>query len=384
MKAIIYILLILSYTIEGKCVYNVLNNCQLLVPAKQVCLVNNLLRNIKMGVAIKDILEYEEISLSSLSNKTIAIDSFNMLYQFLASIRQPDGTPLTDTKGNVTSHLKGLFNRCVYFKRNGIKPIFIFDGIAPKLKEKERELRAEKRANADKKFREAQELGLTDDARKYAQGVNRLNEDMINDSKELIKRFGFPVIQAPSEGEAQASYMTNNANVYASASQDFDSLLFGSKYLIRNLSVSNKRKVPGSSMYKDIPIEFYDLEKNLKDLNINREELIIISILCGTDFNPGGVKGIGPKKALKLVKEYRDRHNELFKTLDWHEYFDYTWVEVLNTFLKMPIDKEVKVEFSDLKKLDVKEFLMSRDFDETMLERSLNTIKNLNTLDKFF
>ena len=75
-----------------------------------------------MGVAIKDILEYDEIDLSSLSNKKIAIDSFNMLYSFLASIRQADGSPLTDSKGNITSHIKGLFNRCVYFKKNNINP----------------------------------------------------------------------------------------------------------------------------------------------------------------------------------------------------------------------------------------------------------------------
>jgi flap endonuclease-1 len=337
-----------------------------------------------MGVAIKDILDYDEVELQSISNKTIAIDSFNMLYQFLASIRQPDGSPLTDSKGNITSHLKGLFNRCVYFKRNNIKPIFIFDGIAPKLKEKERELRAEKRALADKKFREAQELGLAEDTKKYAQQLNRLNETMIEESKELILKFGFPVINAPSEGEAQAAFMTNNKIVYASASQDFDSLLFGAKYLIRNLSISNKRKVPGSSVYKDIPIEFYDLEKILKNLNVNQEELIIIAILCGTDFNPGGIKGIGPKKALKLVKEFRDRHEELFKNLDWYEYFDYTWVDVLNTFKKMPIDKEVEPEFKELKKTEVKEYLMTKDFDETMLDRSLNTIKNVKTLDKFF
>lgn len=337
-----------------------------------------------MGVAIKDILEYDEIELSSISNKKIAIDSFNMLYQFLASIRQSDGNPLTDSKGNVTSHLKGLFNRCVYFKRNNVKAVFVFDGKAPKLKEREREIRAQRKMEADAKYREALDLGMMDEAKKYAQGLNKLDEDMVNDSKELIRAFGFPVIEAPSEGEAQAAYMNNKGLVFASASQDFDSLLFGAKHLIRNLSVSNKRKVAGSSIYKDIPIEYFDLEKNLKNLNVNLDELIIIAILCGTDFNPGGVKGIGPKKALKLVKEYRDKWDELFKVLDWHSYFDYTWVEVFNTFKKMPTVEITELEYLELNKNKVKELLMSKDFEETMLDRSLNTIKNLKTLDKFF
>ncbi len=336
-----------------------------------------------MGVSIKDILEYDEIELSSISNKCIAIDSFNMLYQFLASIRQPDGNPLTDSKGNVTSHIKGLFNRCVYFKRNNIKPVFVFDGKAPKLKEKERELRAKRKALADEKYREALDLGLMEDVKKYSQSLSKLDDTMICDSKELIRLFGFPVIDAPSEGEAQAAYMTKSGQVFASASQDFDSLLFGARFLIRNLSVSNRRKVPSSSVYKEVPIEFYDLEKNLKNLNISNDELIIIAILCGTDFNPGGIKGIGPKKALKLVKDYRDRWDEMFKILDWHKYFDHTWIETYNTFKKIPTT-DVEVKFEELLKDKVREFLILKDFDETTIDRSLNTIKNIKTLDKFF
>lgn len=337
-----------------------------------------------MGVAIKDILEYDEIELSSISNKKIAIDSFNMLYQFLASIRQSDGNPLTDSKGNVTSHLKGLFNRCVYFKRNNIKPVFVFDGIAPKLKDKERENRAQKKMEADVKYREALDLGMMEDAKKYAQSLNKLDSSMIDDSKKLIEAFGFPIINAPSEGEAQAAYLDKKGLVFASTSQDFDSLLFGAKHLIRNLSVSNKRKVAGSSVYRDIPIEYFDLEKNLTNLNINLDELIIIAILCGTDFNPGGIKGIGPKKGLKLVKEYRDKWDELFKVLDWYEYFDHTWIEVFNIFKKMPVVEVDSLEFGELDKNKVREVLMAKDFEETMIDRSLNTIKNIKTLDKFF
>ena len=338
-----------------------------------------------MGVQIKDILEYEEINLKSISNKKIAIDSFNMLYQFISTIRQSDGNPLTDRAGNVTSHLKGLFNRCVYFKKNNIKAVFVFDGKAPKLKEKERELRAQKKMEADIKYREALDLGHIDEAKKFAaQATNKLDKDMVEDSKELIRAFGFPVVEAPSEGEAQGAQLVKDGIVWALASQDFDSLLMGSKYLIRNLSVSNKRKVPGTSVYREIPIEFYDLESNLKKLNINQEQLIILAILCGTDFNPGGVKGIGPKKALKLVKEYVDRYDELFKILDWHSYFTYTWVEVMNTFRKMPVDKDLNVEFDQINKDKIKEILTSKDFEETMIERSLNGIKNLKTLDSFF
>jgi len=338
-----------------------------------------------MGVQIKDIFEFDEISLSSISNKKIAIDSFNMIYQFLSSIRQSDGNPLTDSAGNITSHLKGLFYRCVYFKKNNIKAIFVFDGIAPKLKEKEREFRLKKKQEAEKKYREALELGNTEDAAKFAKGTSKLTPEIISESKELITAFGFPIVNAPSEGEAQAAYFTKNNEIFASSSQDFDSLLFGAKHLIRNLSISNKRKIPGTSFYKDVPIEFYDLEKNLKRLLINEDELIVIAILCGTDFNPGGVKGIGPKKALKIVKEYRDRFNDLFKVLDWYSYFDYSWVEIFNTFKKMPVIKDNNnLEFNQINKDKILEILTKRDFSEESVSKSLSTIKNINTLDKFF
>ena len=337
-----------------------------------------------MGVALKDILEYDEISIEKLTNKKIAIDTFNMLYQFLASIRQNDGNPLTDSKGQVTSHLKGLFNRLIYFKKNNIKAIFVFDGIAPKLKERERELRREKKIEADKKYKEAVDMGLMEDARKYAGGTTRLETFMIEESKELISAFGFPIIDAPSEGEAQAAYMSKQGELFAAASQDFDSLLFGSEFLIRNVSVSAKRKIPGTSQYKDVSVEFYDLQKILEKLNISQEELIHVAILCGTDFNPGGIKGIGPKKALKLIKEYRGREDELYKTLDWHSYFTHTWVDVLNVFRKMPVTKEYTLEYNEMNRAQIKEILMKKDFSEDMINRQLKGVKNVKTLDSFF
>lgn len=337
-----------------------------------------------MGVQIKDILEYKEIQLSTISNKKIAIDSFNMLYQFLASIRQPDGLQLTDSRGNVTSHLKGLFNRCVYFKRNNVKAVFVFDGKAPKLKDKEKELRKQKKIEADKKYKEALELGYMEDAKKHAVGTTKLDETMIEQSQELIAAFGFPIVKAPSEGEAQAAKLVKEGKVYALASQDFDSLLFGSKFLIRNLSVSTRRKVPGSSTYREVPVEFFDLEENLEKLGINLDQLIIIAILCGTDFNPGGIKGIGPRKALKLVREFRDRYEELFKNLDWFSYFSYTWNEVFRTFKNMPVENNVKVEFEEMNRDKIKKILMDKDFEENMIDRQLGTIKNVKTLESYF
>ena len=338
-----------------------------------------------MGVAIKDILIYHELDISQLSNKKIAIDSFNLIFSFLSSIRQSDGQTLVDSKGRVTSHLKGLFSRCIYFKKHNITPIFIFDGESPKLKEKEKEMRRERRTIAQEKYLEAKELGLLEDSKKYAQATSQLTSEMIEQSKELILKFGFSYIQAPSEAEAQGAKLVLDKKVYALASQDFDSLLFNSPYLIRNFSITNKRKVAGTSTYKDTSIEFYSLEENLKGLNISRDELIYVAILCGTDFNPGGIKGIGPKKALKIVKEYRDKPDEMFKILRWHDYFSYTWVEVFNTIKKMPVNEnplDIKEEFN---KEEIISMLKQFDFDEESLQKQLQSIIPKNKgLNQFF
>ena len=338
-----------------------------------------------MGVAIKDILTYHEIEISQLSNKKIAIDSFNMIFSFLSSIRQADGQALVDSKGRVTSHLKGLFSRCIYFKKHNITPVFIFDGKSPALKDREKEMRRERRALAQEKYQEAKELGLLEDSKKYAQASSEITQDIIEQSKELILKFGFSIIQAPSEAEAQGAKLARDKKVYALASQDFDSLLFNSPYLIRNFSISGKRKVSGTSTYKDIGIEFYSLEENLKHLQITRDELIYIAILCGTDFNPGGIKGIGPKKALKLVKEYRDKPEMMFKIMGWHDYFTYTWIEVFNTIKKMPTSDDVPAVTQEFDKQAIVDMLKGFDFDEEQALKQLNsTIPKNKGLNQYF
>ena len=331
-----------------------------------------------MGVAIKDILVYHEIPQSQLANKKIAIDSFNMIFSFLSSIRQADGQSLVD------SHLKGLFSRCLYFKKHNITPKFIFDGESPKLKEKEQQARRDKRALSKENYQRAKELGLLEDSKKYAQGTSELTEDIIEQSKELIKLFGYSVMQAPSEAEAQGARLAREKKVYSLASQDFDSLLFNSPYLIRNFSITSKRKVAGTGTYKDTQIEFYSLQENLETLNVSQDELIYIAILCGTDFNPGGIKGIGPKKALKLVKDYRNKPDELFKVLRWHDYFSFTWIEVFNTIKKMPT-ADLGEEKGEFNQEEIVHYLKSFDFEEESLRKQIsNAIPKQKGLESFF
>jgi len=255
-----------------------------------------------MGVDLGDLAPKRAISLESLSGKVIAIDAFNVLYQFLASIRQEDGTPLMDFKGRVTAHLSGLFYRTSKLVQNGVRPVYVFDGAPSALKERTREERAEIKRKAEEKWRAALEEGRMKEAKMYASATSRLTPEMVEESKSLLTGMGIPFIQAPGEGEAQASVMVQKGLAYATGSQDFDALLFGSPVLIRNLSITGRRKVPRQDRYIMVEPEEINLRETLDSLGISREKLIWIGILLGTDFNEG-VPRVGPKTALKIVKE---------------------------------------------------------------------------------
>jgi len=265
-----------------------------------------------MGVNLGDLVPKTKVDLKTLSGKIVAIDAYNALYQFLAIIRQPNGTPLKDRSGKITSHLSGLFYRTCNLLELGIKPIYVFDGAPPEMKEAEIRRRSKIKEEAEVRYERALREGRVEEARMYAQMTSRLKDYMAEDSKILLSRMGVPWIQAPSEGEAQASHLAKKGDADYCASQDFDSLLFGAPRLLRNLTISGRRKLPRKKVYIEITPEIVEMSRILKELGITRDQLIDIGILVGTDFNPQGIKGIGPKTALRLVK----KHGSLEKVLE--------------------------------------------------------------------
>ncbi len=244
----------------------------------------------------------EPIVLDDLSNKTIAIDAYNTIYQFLSIIRGPDGTPLMDSHGNVTSHLSGIFYRTINLLEHKITPIFVFDGIPPALKQRTIEARIHRREEAKKEWSEALKKGMMEQARTHAMASTRINKEIVASAKELLGYMGIPFIQAPSEGEAQAARMTKEGLVDASATQDYDIFLFGSDIAVRNLTISGRRKLPRKNVFVDITPERVELKRLLTHLGLNQKQLIWLGMLMGTDFNEG-IDGVGPKTALKIVKE---------------------------------------------------------------------------------
>lgn len=254
-----------------------------------------------MAVDLSKLISKRKLQFEELSGRRVAIDAFNVLYQFLSIIRQPDGTPLMDSHGNVTSHLSGIFYRTVELLEYGIKPIYIFDGVPSVLKDRTNMARIKRREDAHKAWQEAKESGDMEAMRTFAQASTRIDKNIIASSKELLDLMGIGYMNAPSEGEAQASYMSKQGLVYAAASQDYDTLLFGSKYVVRNLTFSGRRKLPRKNVYVNVEPEIASFDDTLKLLGISHKQLVWIGILLGTDFDEG-IKGVGPKTALKIAK----------------------------------------------------------------------------------
>lgn len=249
-----------------------------------------------MGVNLTPIVIKRVLSLSDLRGKSFAVDANNYLYQFLSLIRMPDGTPLQDSHGNVTSHLAGLMFRSTRLIHDyDIHLVFVFDGEPPLLKQREIMRRREMREKAVQEWQTALEKGDYATAFSKAVMTSRLTKPMIEDAKRLLGVLGIPFVQAPSEAEAQSAYMASKSEVWASSSKDYDSLLFGAPRLLRYLTIYGREFLPSKGISRPLKPELIELDKFLKHCGISREGLIDLAILIGTDFNEG-LRGIGPKK----------------------------------------------------------------------------------------
>jgi len=266
-----------------------------------------------VGINLRDVLlAHPEEDVGAFEGRVLALDAYNAIYQFLSSIRQPDGTPLMDSQGRVTSHLSGVLYRTSSIMARGVRMVYVFDGPPHPLKMDTLAARREVREQAREDWEAALAAGDTEGARMKAQQTSVLDRAMVAEAKALLDAMGVPWVDAPGDGEAQASHMSARGDVWAVASQDYDSLLFGSDVLVRNATLSGRRKLPGRGRreYVQVVPERVDLAENLAALGLTREQLVDAAILVGTDFNPG-IMGVGPKTAIKLVKAHRDLEGAL-------------------------------------------------------------------------
>lgn len=328
-----------------------------------------------MGVALTELLLIKGIDISFLQNKTLVVDSPMWLYQFLSSIRQRDGTLLMDSKGKVTSHLMGLFTRVSNLMEQNIKLAFVFDGEPPKLKHLTLEKRKEMKIAAQKNFDKAKETSDVLLMRKYASRTSRLTDEMIEEAKQLVEAFGIPAIEAVSEAEAQASLIVKKGDAFALATNDADALLFESPKIVRNLNMAGRKKVANKLSFETINPDIITLADNLKHLGIGQDQLIALAMLIGTDYNSGGIKGIGPKTALKFVKQHGNNFDKLFNDVKWQDHFEFPWNEVFDLIKSMPVDENYELKWNGIDEEKIKKILVDKhEFSE---ERVNNQIENL-------
>ncbi len=338
-----------------------------------------------MSVDLSKLVSKKKLELDSLNGKTVAIDAYNVLYQFLSIIRQPDGTPLMDEHGNVTSHLSGLFYRTIEMMSYGIKPIYVFDGIPSILKQKTIEARIKRREEAKEAWAVAKEKGDIEEAKRHAQASTRVNKEIVASSKVLLNLMGIPHISAPSEGEAEASYLCEKGSVHAVGSQDYDTMLFGAPLVVRNLTLSGRRKLPKKDVYVTVEPEIMSLEDTLRELGVTRKQLIWIGIMLGTDFNEG-VPGVGPKTALKIARTIKSIQELKSAMKEKYQFeFELDVAEVEDLFIKPEIKEVSKLEINQLlkeptKKTELMDFMCNQHgFSADRIEKFADKLASIKS-----
>lgn len=333
-----------------------------------------------MGIGLKDLIIGEELDIKDLANKIVCIDAPMLLYQFLTTIRQSDGSYFTDKNGNITSHLIGLNSRITKLIQYGLKLVIIFDGKPPELKKQEQEKRRERKKEAEEKYKIAMEKKDFAEMKKYASRSVHLNSEIIQESKEFLEAFGLPIIDAPSEAEVQGSQIVKNGDAFAVATQDADALMVGCPRIIKNLSLLGKHKKANKLDYQTYKPELVKLADVLNNSGIDQEQLVLLSILIGTDFNPGGIKGIGPKNALKIVKENPTK--ELLK-IAISDKIEFDFDAVYATIKNIPVTNEYKLEWKDINEDKIYEILVEKhNFSEERVKKNLESLKEYSNSKK--
>ncbi len=340
-----------------------------------------------MGVELRPIIIKEKTNLNAFSSRIVAVDAYNTLYQFLTIIRGANGLQLVDSYGNVTSHISGLFYRNINFLSLGIKPVYVFDGKPPSLKSYEIKKRKKLKKNAIYNYKKAVHSNDIESIKKFAQQTVSINDIIIKDSKYILSLFGIPYIQAPSEGEATAAHLTSINKAFAVASQDFDSILFGAKRLVRNFTLGGKRKIPNKNRYIEIEPELIDNNKFLSQYDLSQNQIVDIGILIGTDFNPDGFPKIGPKTALRLIQQYSKLEN-IPQIKDELDKIDYN--KIRKIFLKPKVATIDEIKFREIDYDEITKYMVNRrNFSSDRIRSSLGKLKisikkSNQTLEKWF
>jgi flap endonuclease-1 len=247
-----------------------------------------------MGNAdLRSLAHLSDVAWDDISGSVVAVDAHNWLYRYLTTtVKWTRDEVYTTEGGEEVANLVGLVQGLPKFFEHELIPVFVFDGGVTELKDDEVEKRREAKEKAQERLEDARERGDTVEAARLEARTQRLTSVIQETTRELLSLLDVPYIEAPAEGEAQASYMARTGDVDYVGSEDYDTLLFGAPYTLRGLTS------------KGVP-ELMSLDGTLERNDLTWEQLVDVAILCGTDFNQG-IRGVGPKTAVKEVKEHGD------------------------------------------------------------------------------
>lgn len=307
------------------------------------------------------------------------------MYQFLIAVRQEGGNSLTNEEGETTSHLMGMFYRTIRLMENGIKPVYVFDGKPPELKGGELAKRQERRAEAQENLEKATEAGDTENVDKFTRRLVKVTKEHGEECQKLLGLMGVPWIVAPCEAEAQCCSLVKAGKVYAVGTEDMDALTLGTEVLLRHLTFSEARKMP---------IKEFHLKKVLEGLEISQEQFIDLCILLGCDYCET-IKGIGPKRAIDLIKEHKTI-DKIIEKIDKDKYTipeNWMYKEARELFLKPTVtDPEtIELKWSEPDEEGIVQFMCKeKGFNEERMRNGVKKIlkaRNTGTqvrLDSFF
>tara|TARA_Y100001970_G_scaffold267978_1_gene358693 strand:- start:1114 stop:2109 length:996 start_codon:yes stop_codon:yes gene_type:complete len=320
---------------------------------------------------LKDLAIVHPLEISEMSGQRVAVDVFLNAYQFITSLVGQDGKPLS-YNGKPVAHLMGFLDRATWMLENGIEPVFFFDGRPHELKFETLAGRKDRKEDAKAKWEAAIESGDMTLAKKLGPQTAEYTRDMVEQTKRLFDCLGLVWIEAPMEAEGAGAVRCSNGEVAAVASQDWDTLLYGSPIMIRNLTSHGRRKFG-----RVISAEKIILKELLEKNEITREQLVDLAIMIGTDFHPG-IKGIGPKTGLKLIREYGSMETvSEIKGFELPENLE----TIRQLFLNHPVNSDPIPESKRAVENDLRDFLQGEfGFSDGRIKRALDRLATANRL----
>lgn len=304
-----------------------------------------------------------EKNLNEFENKTIAIDTSLVLYQYISALRNT-GKDLEDDNGNMTTHIYAIIQNVFYFLDRKIKPVYIFDGKAPSIKKFTLEQRKKIKKNAEEKKKNAKNK---EEEIKFFKRTLYLTKQHFNECISILNIMGIPYFQAEGEADCLCSYLVKNKLVDMAYSEDMDFLTFGSLKVLKKFK-SNK-------------VIDLDLNLILSELKIDYNSFINLTILLGCDYAPT-IKGIGYKTAYKIIIKHKTIENFIKDNTKYTIPDNYNYKDIIEYYKNPPISKkkyDIVFNIYDSKKL--KEELTKYNFSINIINKYINKLKKINIHD---